>query len=61
MLDLSKYLRAEGKGSHTVWEHPLIPDDLTLSGQDGDDAKPYQDGDVREFIERARRVEQEER
>jgi predicted RNA binding protein YcfA (HicA-like mRNA interferase family) len=49
---------SRGKGSHTVWEHPLVPDDLTLAGHDGDDAKPYQERDVRSFIERARRAEQ---
>ena len=48
---------SRGKGSHTVWEHPLVPDDLTLSGHDGDDAKPYQERDVQDFIARARRVE----
>ena len=32
-----------GKGSHTVWSHPdLSQFDITLSGRDGEDAKPYQ-------------------
>ncbi|MBX5457862.1 MAG: type II toxin-antitoxin system HicA family toxin [Thermogemmatispora sp.] len=32
-----------GKGSHTVWQHPQLPGfHLTLAGNDGDDAKPYQ-------------------
>ncbi|MGI8857972.1 MAG: type II toxin-antitoxin system HicA family toxin [Thermomicrobiales bacterium] len=39
-----------GKGSHTVWEHPLLTDKIVLSGQDGDDAKPYQEKDVRAFL-----------
>jgi predicted RNA binding protein YcfA (HicA-like mRNA interferase family) len=47
-----------GKGSHTVWEHPLVPDDLTLAGHDGDDAKPYQEKDVRTFVEAARQAEE---
>ncbi len=50
-----------GKGSHTVWEHPLVPDDLTLSGHDGDDAKPYQEDDVRDYAMRARQAEAERR
>ncbi|MFI5273961.1 MAG: type II toxin-antitoxin system HicA family toxin [Ktedonobacterales bacterium] len=29
-----------GKGSHTVWGHPLVPDVITLLGQGGDDARP---------------------
>ena len=37
-----------GKGSHTVWSHPLLPaDEITLAGGDGDDAKPYQEKNVR--------------
>ncbi|MBF2090012.1 MAG: type II toxin-antitoxin system HicA family toxin [Synechococcales cyanobacterium K44_A2020_017] len=35
-----------GKGSHTKWSHPLLLGKLTLSGQDGADAKPYQEKDV---------------
>jgi hypothetical protein len=56
-------LRREGcdwrpaKGSHTFWEHPLLPGvAVTISGKDGDDAKPYQERAVREFLEKLRRV-----
>jgi predicted RNA binding protein YcfA (HicA-like mRNA interferase family) len=36
-----------GKGSHTVWTHPALPEEeITLAGKDGDDAKPYQIKDV---------------
>ena len=38
------------KGSHTVWGHPLIVETITLSGGDGDDAKPYQEKAVRGLI-----------
>ena len=30
-----------GKGSHTVWEHPLADKPVVLSGADGRDAKRY--------------------
>jgi predicted RNA binding protein YcfA (HicA-like mRNA interferase family) len=31
-----------GKGSHTVWEHPILPRvRVTMAGKDGDDAKQY--------------------
>jgi predicted RNA binding protein YcfA (HicA-like mRNA interferase family) len=46
-----------GKGSHTHWSHPLVPDPITLSGHDGHDAQPYQERDVREGIRRAREEE----
>ncbi len=36
-----------GKGSHTRWRHPLLPDHpLTLSGKDSDDARRYQEREV---------------
>ena len=48
-------LTDRGKGSHEVWEHPDVPDaSVTLSGHDGDDAKPYQERDVRRAIALAR-------
>jgi hypothetical protein len=32
----------QGKGSHSWWEHPLLPDyPLCIPGQDGDDAGAY--------------------
>jgi predicted RNA binding protein YcfA (HicA-like mRNA interferase family) len=46
-----------GKGSHTRWKHPLIPEPLTLSGHDGTDARPYQEQQVREAVRRAREEE----
>jgi predicted RNA binding protein YcfA (HicA-like mRNA interferase family) len=35
-----------GKGDHSIWSHPRLTRSLTLSGNDGDDAKPYQERDV---------------
>lgn len=32
-----------GKGSHAVYRHPLYPDDINLAGNDGKDAKRYQE------------------
>jgi predicted RNA binding protein YcfA (HicA-like mRNA interferase family) len=40
-----------GKGSHAVWQHPQVTEAfVTLSGHDGDDAKRYQDDQVRKAI-----------
>ena len=47
-----------GKGSHTNWEHPLLPYPVGLSGQDGDDAQPYQERDVRAALRDLREREQ---
>jgi hypothetical protein len=56
--DLKADLRAvgarwhSGKGSHTVWSHPLVPGfEVVLAGSDGDDAKRYQERDVRAFVD----------
>ena len=46
-----------GKGSHTWWEHPSVPEPLSLAGHDGADAQPYQERDVREAVRRAREEE----
>ena len=50
----SNQLRA-GKGSHTVWSHAKLEESITVSGHDGDDAKPYQERDVRQIIKQAER------
>ena len=50
-------LPGQGKGSHTKWEHPLVPDPVTLSGHDGDDAHPYQERNVRGALRDAREAE----
>ncbi len=41
-----------GKGSHTVWSHPRLAEVVVLSGNDGDDAKPYQERAVRRLLKK---------
>lgn len=52
MLRRSGFVVRSGKGSHTVWSHQKIEESITVSGNDGDDAKRYQERDVREFIQK---------
>ena len=41
-------------GDHTKWKHDLVPGTLMeLAGAPGDDAKPYQEREVRRAIEEA--------
>ena len=40
-----------GKGSHRKFVHARYPGAVTLSGQSGDDAKPYQESQVRHAID----------
>jgi predicted RNA binding protein YcfA (HicA-like mRNA interferase family) len=39
-----------GRGSHTNWFHPRFPGRITLSGNDGRDARRYQEDEVRKAI-----------
>jgi predicted RNA binding protein YcfA (HicA-like mRNA interferase family) len=40
-----------GKGSHHKFTHVKYPGAVTLSGKSGDDAKPYQERQVKQAIE----------
>jgi hypothetical protein len=44
---------AGGKGSHRKFCHPGIPGSVILSGGDGDDARHYQEKQVRNAIREA--------
>lgn len=43
-----------GKGSHRKFSHARYPGAVTLSGHSGDDAKHYQERQVRQAIERVK-------
>ncbi|MEH2070503.1 MAG: type II toxin-antitoxin system HicA family toxin [Nostoc sp.] len=45
-----------GKGSHTNWYHPLLTGRVTISGKDGSDAKPYQEKDVNNALQRLEEI-----
>ncbi|BAY22443.1 YcfA family protein [Calothrix sp. NIES-2100] len=50
-----------GKGSHTYWKHPLLPEEpLTIPGQDGDDAPLYLEKNIQRVLEKLEGLEQEE-
>ncbi|MEW6307077.1 MAG: type II toxin-antitoxin system HicA family toxin [Verrucomicrobiota bacterium] len=51
-LERAGFVNRGGKGSHRNYEHP-VGGRLTLSGNPGDDAKHYQERDVRNAIRRA--------
>jgi hypothetical protein len=42
-----------GKGSQTKWAHARVSRRVTLAGGDGDDAKHYQERDVRSAVREA--------
>ena len=47
-------LKDRGKGSHTVWEHPNVRNNVILSGKDGKDAQRYQEKRVNDAIAEAK-------
>lgn len=60
MLSKAGFTYRSGKGSHTVWSHPLLPYSLTLSGKDGGDADRYQEKDVKNALKDLEKFEQGE-
>ena len=40
-----------GKGAHRKFTHFRYPGAVTLSGKSGDDAKPYQEKQIRQALE----------
>lgn len=57
-----KIKAGRGKGDHAFFFHPEYPDrTVVLDGHDGDDAKPYQELDVRKAIGEAKGQEDERR
>ena len=44
-----------GKGSHTKWEHPRATKPVVLSGNDGRDARRYQEDEVFKRLEEVER------
>jgi predicted RNA binding protein YcfA (HicA-like mRNA interferase family) len=51
-LERAGFTNRGGKGSHRNYKHPKGVQ-VTLSGQPGDDAKPYQEREVKQAIEEA--------
>lgn len=44
----------QAKGSHTKWSHRLLNYKITVSGKDSNDAKRYQEKDVKDFLKDVR-------
>jgi len=48
-LERAGFVNRGGRGSHRNYEHPTGAR-ATISGQEGDDAKPYQEREVRRAV-----------
>ena len=53
-LEKAGFINRGGKGSHRNYEHPKGMR-VTLSGKLGDDARPYQEKEVKQRIEESQR------
>lgn len=51
LLRKAGYEMRSGKGSHTIWSHPENMKIVVISGNDGDDAKPYQEKEVKKALQ----------
>jgi len=50
------------RGSHSTWQHLAVPGVLVeFAGDDGDDARSYQERDVREALARIAAASKEEK
>jgi len=50
-LEKAGFINRGGKGSHRNFAHPRVTMPITISGNDGDDAKHYQEKSVQQAIE----------
>jgi predicted RNA binding protein YcfA (HicA-like mRNA interferase family) len=52
-LQRAGFVETGGKGSHRNFRHPRLGGKVTLSGKPGDDAKVYQEREVRDWLRKA--------
>jgi predicted RNA binding protein YcfA (HicA-like mRNA interferase family) len=55
MLKKAGFSWQAGKGSHSKWTHPRASKSVVLAGNDGQDAKLYQENEVQERINEVQR------
>lgn len=51
MLEQAGFVNRGGRGSHRNFVHPNVEKPVVISGQPGDDARRYQEKDVKAAIE----------
>jgi predicted RNA binding protein YcfA (HicA-like mRNA interferase family) len=54
-LEHAGFVNRGGKGSHRKFSHPSVEKSVVLAGKEGDDAKSYQERDVKRAIEESKR------
>ncbi|MGF1576254.1 MAG: type II toxin-antitoxin system HicA family toxin [Cyanophyceae cyanobacterium] len=51
MLRKAGFTYEPAKGSHTKWSHVLLSKKLVIPGNDGNDAKPYLESQVKDALQ----------
>jgi len=54
-LEAAGFVRHPGKGSHRKFFHDRVAEPVVVSGNLGDDVRPYQEKNVRRAIEESKR------
>jgi predicted RNA binding protein YcfA (HicA-like mRNA interferase family) len=54
-LERAGFVNRGGEGSHRNFLHPEVTKPITISGNLGDDALPYQERDVKKAIEESKK------
>ncbi|ACB51308.1 hypothetical protein cce_1958 [Crocosphaera subtropica ATCC 51142] len=53
ILHKAGFTYRQGKGSHKVWSHSLLPDEpIIIAGKDGDDAKRYLEQQINQRLKK---------
>ena len=60
MLLKAGFTYRPGKGSHTKWFHPLLTEQVVISGKDGNDAKAYQEKDVNNALQKLEEIKRQQ-
>lgn len=58
LLKKAGFIDETAKGSPTKWSHLLLFGKVTLSGKNGDDAKPYQEKDVKNVLKKLNEIQE---
>jgi predicted RNA binding protein YcfA (HicA-like mRNA interferase family) len=58
MLQKAGFIYRPAKGSHTIWEHPKLPEKITLCGKDGDDAPRYLEKRVLQDLKKLQEIQE---
>ena len=60
-LERAGFRKRDGKGDHTVYTHPLVPGHVSIDGKDGDDARKYDEKNVKHALDDLARATRQQR